>query len=222
MFLSMSGDVDEGDDHPRQIGLRLAGRNPANIPGTVRNLDLPCPGDLIGQNRSRIREKILVVGILPKIAERPADIGGHQVEDALNILCVEPDCKPLVQDQDRDVVALEYILKDIYGGTAFLKGFLQFVDQRRNTLRGRSCLPVRILGECTVSPRFNCLEMSLAERQSRWQQSVDAINGSTAIGWGRSFVAGLIRTAAPKRSIAVAGPTIPPSARSGNGITRVF
>ena len=66
------------------------------------------------------------------------------------------------------------------------------------------------------------LEMNLAERQSRWQQSVDAIKDSTAIGWGRSFVAGLIRTAAPKRSLDVGGPTIPPAARSGNGITRPF
>ena len=66
------------------------------------------------------------------------------------------------------------------------------------------------------------LEMSLAERQSRWQQSADAIKDSTAVGWGRSFVAGLIRTAAPKRSLDVGGPTIPPAARSGSGITRVF
>ena len=66
------------------------------------------------------------------------------------------------------------------------------------------------------------LEMSLAERQSRWQQSWDAIKDSSAIGWGRSFVAGLIRTAAPKRTHTGGEPTIPPSARSGSGINRAL
>ena len=44
------------------------------------------------------------------------------------------------------------------------------------------------------------LTMSLAERQDRWQQGWDAIKDSSAIGWGRTFVAGLLRTTAPKRS----------------------
>ena len=42
------------------------------------------------------------------------------------------------------------------------------------------------------------LQMGLAERQDRWQQSWDAIKDSSAIGWGRTFVAGLLRTTAPR------------------------
>ncbi len=40
------------------------------------------------------------------------------------------------------------------------------------------------------------LNMSLAERQSRWQASWDVLRGTSALGWGRSFVAALLRAAA--------------------------
>lgn len=40
------------------------------------------------------------------------------------------------------------------------------------------------------------LNMSLAERQSRWQASWDVLSGTSALGWGRSFVAALLRAAA--------------------------
>jgi len=43
------------------------------------------------------------------------------------------------------------------------------------------------------------LNMSLAERQSRWQASWDALKDTSALAWGRSFVAALLRAA-------VAGP----------------
>ena len=39
------------------------------------------------------------------------------------------------------------------------------------------------------------LNMSLGDRQSRWQESWDAIKDATALGWGRSFVGALLRTA---------------------------
>jgi len=37
------------------------------------------------------------------------------------------------------------------------------------------------------------LNMSLAERQTRWQASWDALKGTSALAWGRSFVAALLR-----------------------------
>ena len=37
------------------------------------------------------------------------------------------------------------------------------------------------------------LNMSLAERQARWQASWDALKGTSALAWGRSFVAALLR-----------------------------
>ena len=40
------------------------------------------------------------------------------------------------------------------------------------------------------------LNMSLAERQSRWQASWDVLHGTSALAWGRSFVAALLRAAA--------------------------
>ncbi len=43
------------------------------------------------------------------------------------------------------------------------------------------------------------LSMSLDERQRRWREGWDAIKDSSAIGWGRTFVAGLLRTTAPKQ-----------------------
>ena len=38
--------------------------------------------------------------------------------------------------------------------------------------------------------------MSLAERQSRWQAAWDAIKDASALGWGRTFVAALLRATA--------------------------
>ncbi len=40
------------------------------------------------------------------------------------------------------------------------------------------------------------LNMSLAERQMRWQESWNALRGTSALAWGRSFVAALLRAAA--------------------------
>ena len=65
------------------------------------------------------------------------------------------------------------------------------------------------------------LTMGLAERQDRWQQSWDAIKDSSAIGWGRTFVAGLLRTTAPKRTHTGGEPATPkPNRDSGRGVVR--
>ncbi len=40
------------------------------------------------------------------------------------------------------------------------------------------------------------LNMSLGERQARWQASWDVLRNTSALGWGRSFVAALLRSAA--------------------------
>ncbi len=40
------------------------------------------------------------------------------------------------------------------------------------------------------------LNMSLAERQTRWQESWNVLRGTSALAWGRSFVAALLRAAA--------------------------
>ena len=40
------------------------------------------------------------------------------------------------------------------------------------------------------------LNMSVTERQARWQESWHALRGTSALAWGRSFVAALLRAAA--------------------------
>ena len=40
------------------------------------------------------------------------------------------------------------------------------------------------------------LNMGLADRQARWRESWAAIQGASALAWGRSFVGALLRTAA--------------------------
>ena len=42
----------------------------------------------------------------------------------------------------------------------------------------------------------SALTMSLADRKARWHASWDAIEGASALGWGRSFIAALLRSAA--------------------------
>ena len=49
------------------------------------------------------------------------------------------------------------------------------------------------------------LTMSLAERQSRWTKSWDSIKDASALGWGRTFVAALLRTTAKRPFHAGAG-----------------
>ncbi len=61
------------------------------------------------------------------------------------------------------------------------------------------------------------LSMSLAERQTRWQHGWDAIKDSSAIGWGRTFVAGLLRTTAPKLRHVFAEPAPQLPGRPGSG-----
>ena len=53
------------------------------------------------------------------------------------------------------------------------------------------------------------LTMSLAERQARWQQGWDAIKDTSALGWGRTFVAALLRATAPKRRHSGGSPADP-------------
>ncbi len=48
------------------------------------------------------------------------------------------------------------------------------------------------------------LTMSLAERQSRWREAWDAIKDTSALGWGRSFVAALLR-ATSRRPMQLSG-----------------
>jgi trehalose 6-phosphate synthase len=46
------------------------------------------------------------------------------------------------------------------------------------------------------------LEMSLPRRQARWQSMWRSIENASALGWGRSFVAALLRTPASVISLA--------------------
>ncbi|MGI4940455.1 MAG: alpha,alpha-trehalose-phosphate synthase (UDP-forming) [Janthinobacterium lividum] len=58
------------------------------------------------------------------------------------------------------------------------------------------------------------LNMSLAERQMRWQESWNALRGTSALAWGRSFVAALLRSAA-------IGPGSVRRAANGGGVAGV-
>jgi trehalose 6-phosphate synthase len=62
------------------------------------------------------------------------------------------------------------------------------------------------------------LTMGLAERQDRWKQGWDAIKDSSAIGWGRTFVAGLLRTTAPKRTHSSGEPATPNRGRGSESV----
>ena len=65
------------------------------------------------------------------------------------------------------------------------------------------------------------LSMSLAERQSRWQQAWDVIKDDSAIGWGRSFVAGLLRATAPRRTHTSGEPAATSARREAGGVVRM-
>ena len=56
------------------------------------------------------------------------------------------------------------------------------------------------------------LRMSMAERIDRWRAGWDAIGDATALGWGRGFLATLVRTA--KRSVQDAGEAVADDGRA--------
>jgi trehalose 6-phosphate synthase len=57
------------------------------------------------------------------------------------------------------------------------------------------------------------LGMSLQERQDRWQQNWRAIEGTSALAWGRSFVAALIKASQP-----IIAPTRVPTVKEPTGM----
>ena len=67
------------------------------------------------------------------------------------------------------------------------------------------------------------LTMSLSERQTRWRESWDVIKDTTALGWGRTFVAALLRsTARPKLHTGSGEPaTTMPAGRKTDGSIRL-
>jgi trehalose 6-phosphate synthase len=64
------------------------------------------------------------------------------------------------------------------------------------------------------------LTMSLSERQSRWREAWDTIKDTSALGWGRTFVAALLRATA-RRPMHLQGgePATPLPAGRGSGDT---
>ena len=54
------------------------------------------------------------------------------------------------------------------------------------------------------------LNMGLADRQARWRESWAAIQGASALAWGRSFVGALLRTAAAPSGAARGVPVVHP------------
>ena len=67
------------------------------------------------------------------------------------------------------------------------------------------------------------LTMSLAERQSRWQQAWDVIKDTSALGWGRNFVASLMRsTSRPPLTLTGAEPATPPLAWQSKASMRLL
>jgi trehalose 6-phosphate synthase len=67
------------------------------------------------------------------------------------------------------------------------------------------------------------LTMSLAERQQRWQAAWDVIKDTSALGWGRAFVASLMR-ATSRRALNLTGaePATPLPARQSAGSMRLL
>ena len=68
------------------------------------------------------------------------------------------------------------------------------------------------------------LRMSLAERQSRWNEAWDVIKDTSALGWGRSFVAALLRSTARRKLHSGAGEpaTAMPAGRQPGGTMRLI
>ncbi len=120
------GNVGEGDDDALDpVVLRAVGQDAPQIPCPSVAFDLAAEGLGIRQHRRSIDEEILVVGTAGEIGERPSDVGRDDAEMRSHRRREEPDVQLAVQEDRRDLGAVEDILQIVGGDALLLDGFVQ-------------------------------------------------------------------------------------------------
>ena len=147
------GDVGEGDDHPVDpVVLGAVGQDAADIPGAAFGLDLAPDRGEAGQHRAGIGEQIAVGGERGQIGKRPADIGGDDAEQRLCRRREEPDVELAVEEQRRDVRAVEDVLQIVRCAALPFERLLKlaveggelFIERLQLFLRGHQLLVGRL------------------------------------------------------------------------------
>ena len=129
------GDVGKGDDHPFDaVVLCPIGQDAAGVPGAVLGLDLARERHEIGKHGLGVDEQIRIGEMVREIGERPADVGGDHAEERLRRGGEEADLEFLVEEQRRNVGAVQDVLEVVGEGLMLVEGLLKLAVERRELL----------------------------------------------------------------------------------------
>ena len=107
------------------VVLRAIGQDAPQIPCPFVAFDLAAERLGIRQNRCGIDEEILVVGTAGEIGERPADVGCDDAEMRSHRRREETDVQLAVEEDRRDLGAVEDILQIVGRDALLLDGLVQ-------------------------------------------------------------------------------------------------
>lgn len=120
------GDIGKRDDdalHPIILG--AVGQYPADIPQTVLRLDFPFDRRQRLQHRTSVAQQIAVGGQRVEIGERSTDVGRDDVEERFGRRREETDIEVEVEENGRDIGAIEDVLQIAGGLYAVVLAFLE-------------------------------------------------------------------------------------------------
>ena len=108
------GDVGEGDDDALDpVVLGAVGQYAADVPGAALRFDLPLDRREGLQHRSGIGQKSAIGGQRVEIGERPPDVARNDAEERLGGRREEADVEVGVEENRRDIGAVQDVLQII-------------------------------------------------------------------------------------------------------------
>ena len=161
------GDVGKGDDDALDpVVLGAVRQYAADVPGAALSFDLPLDRREGLQHRSGIRQKSAIGGQRAEVCERPPDVAGNDIEERLGGRREEADIEVGVEEERRNIGAVQDILQIIGGRTLPLQRFLELaveggkllVERLQFLLRRQQLLVRRLVflvdGQCFFVDRL--------------------------------------------------------------------
>ena len=136
-------DIGEGDDHAFPVAaMGPVRQNPAHEPDAGTSFDFPFDRCQAEQHRAGIGGKCGVGGERVQIGQRAPDVARNDVEQRFRGRREEPDVEVHVEEQRRDIGAVEDVLKVVRRGALALQGFLKLAVECGQLFIGRLVLLV--------------------------------------------------------------------------------
>ena len=130
------GDIDEGDDDALYAAFEGSVRHhAADIPGAGTRFDLSLDRCERPQDRKGIRGKGFVGGQGAEIRDRPPDVARDDVEEQLRRRREEANVQTGVEEERRDIGAVQDILQVIRRRALLLQCFMELAVEGRSVPR---------------------------------------------------------------------------------------